>query len=229
MKRYIFGIFAIILTFAGKSFAAPLDAYYCFSTQDPQAVVAKFDTYLNSDAAEGLPTVRLWAMLLNGEREETHCVVFENPNGASFEQTGAIFQKPEGQAFLQDLFSIVDDGLEGGGTPILNFGESDFNKNPYLMLINVRVKDAKRYSQLFSDFMNSSELPGSATMFQDTFTGEYKRTHYIAISGPSVDSLRETTSASLSSQDGENFQRRAANIRNITSTYLMFHVKSWEK
>ena len=81
MKRYIFGIFAIILTFAGKSFAAPLDAYYCFSTQDPQAVVAKFDTYLNSDAAEGLPTVRLWAMLLNGEREETHCVVFENPNG----------------------------------------------------------------------------------------------------------------------------------------------------
>ena len=66
-------------------------------------------------------------------------------------------------------------------------------------------------------------------MFQDTFTGEYKRTHYIAISGPSVDSLRETTSASLSSQDGENFQRRAANIRKITSTYLMFHVKSWNE
>ena len=46
MNKYIFGIFAIILTFAGKSFAAPLDAYYCFSTQDPQAVVAKFDSYL---------------------------------------------------------------------------------------------------------------------------------------------------------------------------------------
>ena len=49
MNKYLFGIFAIILSFAGKSFAAPLDAYYCFSTQDPQAVVAKFDTYLNSD------------------------------------------------------------------------------------------------------------------------------------------------------------------------------------
>ena len=32
MNKYLFGIFAIILTFAGKSFAAPLDAYYCFST-----------------------------------------------------------------------------------------------------------------------------------------------------------------------------------------------------
>ena len=135
MNKYLFGIFAIILSFAGKSFAAPLDAYYCFSTQDPQAVVAKFDNYLNSDASEGLPTVRLWAMLLNGEREETHCVVFENPNGASFEQTGAIFQKPEGQAFLQDLFTVAEDGLEGGGTPILNFGEADFNKNPYLCLL----------------------------------------------------------------------------------------------
>ena len=56
MNKYLFGIFAIILTFAGKSFAAPLDAYYCFSTQDPQAVVAKFDSYLTSDAAKDLPT-----------------------------------------------------------------------------------------------------------------------------------------------------------------------------
>ena len=112
MNKYLFGIFAIILTFAGKSFAAPLDAYYCFSTQDPQAVVAKFDTYLKVMLLKVLPTVRLWAMLLNGEREETHCVVFENPNGTSFENSGAIFNAP------QDLFSIVEDGLEGGGTPI---------------------------------------------------------------------------------------------------------------
>ena len=74
MNKYLFGIFAIILSFAGKSFAAPLDAYYCFSTQDPQAVVAKFDNYLNSDASEGLPTVRLWAMLLNG------CLLYTSPS-----------------------------------------------------------------------------------------------------------------------------------------------------
>ena len=76
----------------------------------------------------------------------------------------------------------------------------------------------QRYGQLFTDFMNSSELPGSA-MFQDTFTGRSGRTHYIAISGPSVDSLRETTSTSLSSQAGQNFQRVASNLRKITSTY----------
>ena len=229
MKKYLVGLVSIIILFAGKSFAAPLDAYYCFSTQDPGAVVAKFDDYLTSDASAGLPTVRLWAMVLNGESHETHCVVFENSNGASFEQSNAIFQKPEGQAFLNDLYTITEDGLEGAGTPILNFGEADFEKNPYVMLINVRVKNAKRYGQLFTDFMNSSELPGSATMFQDTFTGESSRTHYIAIAGPSVDSLRETTSTSLSSPAGQNFQRVASNLRNITSTYLMFHIKSWNE
>ena len=229
MNKYLFGIFAIILTFAGKSFAAPLDAYYCFSTQDPQAVVAKFDNYLTSDAAQGLPTVRLWAMLLNGEAHETHCVVFENSNGESFEQQGAIFQKAEGQAFLQDLFTVIEDGLEGGGTPILNFGEADFNKNPFLVLYNLRVKDSKRYAELWSDLMSSNDFPGSATLFQDTFTGEDGRTHYIGMSGPSVDALRNAIAQSLGSKDGENFQKRASGVRKVLSTYLMFHVKSWNE
>tara|TARA_Y100001970_G_scaffold284719_1_gene402673 strand:+ start:3473 stop:4162 length:690 start_codon:yes stop_codon:yes gene_type:complete len=227
MNKYLFGIFAIILTFAGKSFAAPLDAYFCFSTQDPQAVVAKFDSYLTSDAAKGLPTVRLWAMLLNGEADETHCVVFENPNGSSFENSSAIFNAPEGQAFLQDLSSIVEDGLEGGGTPIANFGEADFNKNPFLVLYNLRVKNAKRYAELWTELMSSNDFPGSATLFQDTFTGENGRTHYIGMSGPSVDALRGAISESLSSKEGLNFQKRASGIRKLQSTYLMFHVKSW--
>ena len=105
MKKYLVGLVSIIILFAGKSFASPLDAYYCFSTQDPGAVVAKFDDYLTSDASAGLPTVRLWAMVLNGESHETHCVVFENSNGASFEQSNAIFQKPEGQLF--SMISIL--------------------------------------------------------------------------------------------------------------------------
>jgi len=227
MNKYIFGIFAIILTFAGKSFAAPLDAYYCFSTQDPQAVVAKMDSFLTSDAAKGLPTVRLWAMLLNGESHETHCVVFENPNGSSFENSGAIFNTPEGQAFLQDLSTITEDGLEGGGTPILNFGEADFNKNPFLILYNLRVKNAKKYAKLWTELMSSNDFPGSATLFQDTFTGEDGRTHYIGMSGPSVDALRGAISESLNSKEGLNFQKSASGVRKVISTYLMLHVKSW--
>ena len=229
MNKYLFGIFAIILTFAGKSFAAPLDAYYCFSTQDPQAVVAKFDSYLTSDAAKGLPTVRLWAMLLNGESHETHCAVFENPNGSSFENSGAIFNAPEGQAFLQDLSTIIEDGLEGGGTPILNIGEADFDKNPFLVLFNLRVKNAKKYAELWTELMNSNDFPGSATLFQDTFNGLDGRTHYIGMSGPSVDALRDAIAESLGSKDGENFQKRASGIRKVLSTYLMLHVKSWNE
>ena len=48
MIKFLVGLVSIIILFAGKSFATPLDAYYCFSTQDPGAVVAKFDDYLTS-------------------------------------------------------------------------------------------------------------------------------------------------------------------------------------
>ena len=227
MKKYLLmPIFMALFTFT-KVDAAPLDAYYCFSTEDPQAVVQKFDNFLTSEAAKGLPTIRLWSMLLNGESPETHCVVFSHPNGDSFEKSGLIFQSQEAQNFLKDLYSISTDGLEGAGTPMLNFGDVDFKNNPYLMLYNVRVKNAKRYGEVFSEFMSSGDLPGSATLYQDTFTGEDKRTHYIVMSGPSVDSLRDSTSSMMNSSSGQTFQKRAKDVRKIISTNLMFHIKSW--
>ena len=90
-------------------------------------------------------------------------------------------------------------------------------------------KDAKKYAELWSDLMSENDFPGSATLFQDTFTGENGRTHYIGMSGPSVDALRDAISESLSSKEGLNFQKRASGIRKLQSTYLMFHVKSWNE
>ena len=104
MKKYLLmPIFMALFAFT-KVDAAPLDAYYCFSTEDPQAVVQKFDNFLTSEAAKGLPTIRLWSMLLNGESPETHCVVFSHPSGDSFEKSGLIFQSQEAQDFLKDMY-----------------------------------------------------------------------------------------------------------------------------
>ena len=179
------------------------------------------------EAAKDLPSVTLWAMLLNGQEPETHCVVQQHPNGASFEKAGAIFQSQAGQDFLRDLSTVIVPGLEGAGTPMLNFGDVDFEKNPYLALYNVKVKDAKRYGEVFSDFMGSADLPGSATLYQDTFTGTENRTHYVVMSGPSLDALMDGISSTLNSDLGQKFQKRASSVRKLLSTNLMLHVKTW--
>lgn len=227
MKKYLLmPIFFGIMSFV-KLEAAPMDAYYCFSTTEDAAVVEKMDTFMASDAAKGLPSVTLWAMLLNGQEPETHCVVQQHPNGASFEKAGQIFQSQAGQDFLKDLSTVIVAGLEGAGTPMLNFGDVDFEKNPFLALYNVRVKDAKRYGDIFSDFMSSADLPGSATLYQDTFTGTENRTHYIVMSGPSLDALMDGISSTLNSDNGQKFQKRASSVRKLLSTNLMLHVKTW--
>ena len=227
MKKYlltpiIFGILSFV-----RLEAAPIDAYYCFSTTEDAAVVEKMDNFLTSDAAQGLPEITLWAMLFNGQEPETHCVVQQHPNGASFEKAGAIFQSQAGQDFLKDLSTVDVTGLEGAGTPMLNFGEVDFEKNPFLALYNVKVKDAKRYGEIFSDFMESADLPGSATLYQDTFTGTENRTHYIVMSGPSLDALMDGISSTLNSDNGQKFQKRASSVRKLLSTNLMLHIKTW--
>ena len=130
MKKFlllpiIFGVLSFV-----KLEAAPMDAYYCFSTTEDAAVVEKMDNFMASEAAKDLPSVTLWAMLLNGQEPETHCVVQQHPNGASFEKAGAIFQSQAGQDFLRDLSTVIVPGLEGAGTPMLNFGDVDFEKNP---------------------------------------------------------------------------------------------------
>ena len=228
MRKYLL----MPMIFGALSFvrleAAPMDAYYCFSSTEDAAVVEKMDSFINSDAAKDLPSITLWAMLFNGENPETHCAVQQHPDGASFERASAIFQSQAGQDFLRDLSTIADTGLEGVGTPMLNFGDVDFEKNPYLALYNVRVKDAKRYGEVFSDFMNSADLPGSATLYQDTFTGLENRTHYVVMSGPSLDALMDGISSTLNSESGQKFQKRANSVRKVISTNLMYHIKTWD-
>ena len=227
MKKFllmpiIFGVLSFV-----KLEAAPMDAYYCFSTTEDAAVVEKMDNFMASEAAKDLPSVTLWAMLLNGQEPETHCVVQQHPNGASFEKAGAIFQSQAGQDFMRALSTVLVPGLEGAGTPMLNFGDVDFEKNPYLALYNVKVKDAKRYGEVFSDFMGSANLPGSATLYQDTFTGTEIRSHYVVMSGPSLDALMDGISSTLNSDLGQKFQKRASSVRKLLSTNLMLHVKTW--
>ena len=191
---------------------------YKRQTTEDAAVVEKMDNFMASEAAKDLPSVTLWAMLLNGQEPETHCVVQQHPNGASFEKAGAIFQSQAGQDFLRDLSTVIVPGLEGAGTPMLNFGDVDFEKNPYLALYNVKVKDAKRYGEVFSDFMGSADLPGSATLYQDTFTGTENRTHYVVMSGPSLDALMDGISSTLNSDLGQKFQKRASSVSCLLYT-----------
>ena len=75
--------------------------------------------------------------------------------------------------------------------------------------------------------MESADLPGSATLYQDTFTGTENRTHYVVMSGPSLDALMDGISSTLNSDNGQKFQKRASGVRKLLSTNLMLHIKTW--
>ena len=79
------------------------------------------------------------------KREETHCVVFENPNGSSFENSGAIFPNARrDKLFFRIYLLLIEDGLEGGGTPILLIlVKLILIKIHSLYLYNLRVKETK--------------------------------------------------------------------------------------
>ena len=99
MRKYllmpmIFGVLSFV-----RLEAAPMDAYYCFSSTEDAAVVEKMDNFINSDAAKDLPSITLWAMLFNGENPETHCAVQQHPNGASFEEHLQSFNHKQDKIF----------------------------------------------------------------------------------------------------------------------------------
>ena len=227
MVKYLLGFITIAFFGISNLNAAPLHSYYCFSTTQPQEVVASMDSWLTSEAAKGLPTVRLWSMALNGELPETHCVVFENANEDGFESMLQIFSSTEGQEFLSNFEEITVDGLEGAGTPIKSYGDTDFSKNRALMLFNVSVRNPKVYIKQWSELMESSNINGSATLFEDTFTGVEKRTHYVGISGPSLAEVRAYLAETLKSEAGREFLRKSAKVRKLISVNLMYHIKSW--
>ncbi len=58
MRKYLL----MPMIFGALSFvrleAAPMDAYYCFSSTEDAAVVEKMDNFINSDAAKDLPSIK---------------------------------------------------------------------------------------------------------------------------------------------------------------------------
>ena len=64
-------------------------------------------------------------------------------------------------------------------------------------------------------------------VFEDTFTGVEKRTHYVGISGPSLAEVRAYLAETLKSEAGREFLRKSAKVRKLISVNLMYHIKSW--
>ena len=43
MKKIIVSLFVFAFLFAGQLMAAPMQAYYCFNTQQPEVIIEAFD------------------------------------------------------------------------------------------------------------------------------------------------------------------------------------------
>lgn len=226
MKKIIVSLFAFAFLFAGQLMAAPMQAYYCFNTQQPEVIIEAFDENFDALASKGVSTHRLYEFHLNGQYGFTHCIVSENSGPDAFEKTIKTFQgSEEGKALLAKFYSVASDVLNGAGTPLASVGDA---VTPVAMLIDIRAKNNKLFVEELSKLMNSSDRQGSISLFEDTFTGVKGRTHYVVIGGSSLDEVLSNFRGTLSSPDGKVFLKKAPKFRKLMNKSLIYLVKTWE-
>jgi len=181
MKKYLLAFLISPFIFIAQLSAAPMQAYYCFKTQNPEVIIEAFDENFESLAAKGVSTHSLYEFHLNGQYGFTHCIVSDNSGPDSFEKTVKTFQSTEeGQALLTKLYSVATDVLNGAGTPLASIGDA---VSPVAMLINVHAKDSKAFVKELTKLMDLTDNEVNMTLFEDTFTGVNGRTHYVVTRG----------------------------------------------
>ena len=227
MKNFFRGLFFSLLIFVGNLNASPIQAYYCFVTAQPNAIVDAFDENFEKLVSKGVSTHRLYEFHLSGENEFTHCIVTDNSDSDQFEKSLKIMKGSEqGQAILTKLSTVITkEVLNGAGTPIASIGDPVTQAG---MLIDVQAKDNKGFENALISLMNSPGRQGSITLFEDTFTGVKGRTHYVVIGGASLDEVLSNFRNTLASSDGEKFLKKAPRLRKLMNKSLIYLVKSWE-
>ena len=226
MKKYLLAFLISPFVFVAQLSAAPMQAYYCFNTENPEVIIRAFDDHFESLAATGVSTHRLYEFHLNGQYGITHCIVSENSGPDSFEKTVKTIQgTEEGQTLLTKFSSVSTNVLNGAGTPLASVGVA---VSPVAMLIDVRAIDSKAFVKELSKLMDSTDNKVNMTLFEDTFTGVNGRTHYVVIGGSSLDEVLNSFRDTLSSPAGERFLRIAPRIRELMNKSLIYLVKTWE-
>ncbi len=218
---------------APESGAAPLQAYYSFSTTKASAVVGAFDA-LVAECGDDIPAeISIYSELFNGPDRTTHTVSFTYPDAAALEKTGEAFRTcPGSAAFYETIYAsikpgsnVLSEGVYGGGDP---------SADQAFMVFQMSISDEAVYAAAFAEMMEanaaSGDLPGSYGVARLINVAD-GLTHFAYIGAPDVATLLAANKALGADQNAARaaFNDAVADIRKMHNSRITVRVKDYTK
>lgn len=222
----------LALTFSGGALAAdPVETYIGFDVESPSAVVAALDGLFATEAARG-SKLFLVRSLFDGDDPATHFLVSEYDSYADYDAMTA--QKVRSGDWANAMRAIDNAGVpvrSGFGIIRANYGEGWPDRDNFIMVYSIDVKDAGAYAKALDKLANSEigkKAPGITRLLENRSAG-VAPTHFVVMSGPSFAALNEHLDAMFASKAYKDFNDDVEDIRTIVGTATYRKVKVWSK
>ncbi len=220
----------LLFVFHGTSaLAGPFETYVGFTAKSDTGVVAAIDQFFTTSDSKGYD-VFLVEAIMSGDNPATHFVVARYADYAAYD--GLVGQRPTSLAWqnlVQGFLSSASPITDGMGIVVTEHGEGWPERDDYVTVFNLNVRDAEKYVKAFNEMLNSDTgkaAPGSTLLMSVRFAGA-SPTHYVVMSAPSFAALNNYLDTMFASDDYADFIDDVGDIREVVGTAIYRKVKTW--
>ena len=231
-KRITLSIASLLaLTFGSAVVSAdPVETYLGLDVSSPTAVVGALDSLMNSDAGKG-SKVYLVRAIFDGDDPATHFLVSEYDSFADYDKMTAsrVRSGAWGNA-MAAVNAAADPVTSGIGIIRADYGEGWPDRDNFVMVYSLNVKDAGKYAKAFDKLANSDigkQAPGITRLLENRSAGAAP-SHYVVMSAPTFAALNEHLDAMFASKAYEDFSDDVSGIRTIVGTASYLKDKVWD-
>ena len=229
-KTIVFPAVLLLFVFQGTSaLAGPFEIYVGFIAKSDPGVVAAIDQFFTTDDSKGYD-VFLVEAVMSGDNPATHFVVARYDDYAAYDDL--VGQRPTSLAWqnlIQGFLSSASPTTDGMGIVVVEHGEGWPERDEYVTVFNLNVRDAGKYVTAFNEMLNSDTgkaAPGSTLLMSVRFAGAAP-THYVVMSAPSFAALNNYIDTMFASDDYADFIDEVEDIRDVVGTAIYRKVKTW--
>ena len=212
-----------------SALAGPFETYVGFTAKSDTGVVAAIDQFFTTDDSKGYD-VFLVEAVMSGDNPATHFVVARYDDYAAYDDL--VNQRPTSLAWqnlVQRYLASATPLANGMGIVVAEHGEGWPERDEYVTVFNLNVRDAGKYVTAFNEMLDSDTgkaAPGSTQLMSVRFAGAAP-THYVVMSAPSFAALNNYIDTMFASDDYADFIDEVEDIRDVVGTAIYRKVKTW--
>jgi len=212
-----------------SALAGPFETYVGFTAKSDTGVVAAIDQFFTTDDSKGYD-VFLVEAVMSGDNPATHFVVARYDDYAAYDDL--VNQRPTSLAWqnlVQRYLASATPLANGMGIVVAEHGEGWPERDEYVTVFNLNVRDAGKYVTAFNEMLDSDTgkaAPGSTQLMSVRFAGAAP-THYVVMSAPSFAALNNYIDTMFASDDYADFIDEVEDIREVVGTAIYRKVKTW--